>query len=562
MLEKRLSLIEELNIAARSVYAKEQLTNFVTKFSDLIPEIGNRLQKLNGFAECETLLAQIDELCNKFDNENDGKEASPRFKELRVELETTTKNIKEYGLSFTKNLPINDIRCILGYMSLGDKFENRTMEELYDFMAAVHDSIYLGSNHTESSLSKDFKTSELAGLFYKACHAWPVKVLGKLNAKEVIYRGAQVITQQGNLARSSLQILKDSITYFPAEKQDMVTRLLDGISGQLEGLIVLDPELLKIQDIVDPVEIERLRSSFVKTNPNLKAVLSGLMATTLSVIATIDDAKQKESLTELVQNLNGQIGRVVEARVLLGQGLDVVEAAGLSPLQAAQMMKYIVNIFNEAQERYAAVLTSLATHCLRSFINNDPKTDLAARSLLIRTLESVMLREDTPGSIQKFLAQVLENINLYSTQHKASILIGMADLKMGGNEKTQQEIIDLRDKILEKVCSDLNKAAENPSFNTPRVLRRSLVELPNEVAVKLSKAFWSKVGSFASKHPELVKEIGSISQLRKSVDMFVTTFSNPKTMLPALAEIGEFFAQIDNFHDKANSAAKKKWRSY
>ncbi len=30
MLEKRISLVEELNYAARGVYAKEQLTNFVT----------------------------------------------------------------------------------------------------------------------------------------------------------------------------------------------------------------------------------------------------------------------------------------------------------------------------------------------------------------------------------------------------------------------------------------------------------------------------------------------------------------------------------------------------
>ncbi len=557
MLEKRLSLVEELNIAARALYAKQQITIFVTKFSDLMPKVGERLQKLNGLAECETLLAQIDELCNTFDNENNGKEASPRFKELRDELKTTTQNIKEYRLSSAINLPINDIRHILGFMSLGDKFENRSLEELYDFMEEVHDSIYSGSNIAGSHLPKDFKTSELADLFYKTCHAWPVKILGKLNAREVIYRSAQVITQNGNLAKSSIQILKDSIESFPADKRDMVTQALEFLGKKVDECMNVDEVLTKNPDSVDPKEIERVRSSFVKTNPSLKDITSKFIEKIAGVVTLNEDdlqnteltaQLQKASLWGLLQNLNAQIGKVVEARVLLGQGLDVVEATGLSSLQAAQMMKYIVNIFNEAQDRYAAVLTSLATYCLRSFVNNDPKTDLAARSLLIRTLEYVVLSEDNPGSIQKFLAQVLENIGLYSPLQKVSILIGMADLKMGGNEGAQEVIAGLRDQIVEKACADLNKAAENSSFNIPKILKRSLSELPTKVAIKLSKAFWSKVGSFASKHPELVKEIKNTEQLNKAVDLFVTTFSNPKTRLPALAEIGEFFAEIDNFY--------------
>ncbi len=566
MLEKRLSLVEELNIAARSLYGKQQLTILVTKFSDLMPNVGERLQKLNGLAGCEPLLTQIDELCNKFDNENNGQEASQRFIELRDELQITTQNIKQYKLNSATNLSIHDIRHILGFMSLGDKFENRSLEELYDFMEVVHDSIYLGSNISGSDLSKFFKTSELADVFYKACHAWPVKVLGKLNAREVIYRSAQVITQNGNLAKSSIQILKDSIESTPADKRVMVTQALEFLGKKVDECMNVDEVLTKNPDSVDFGEIERVRSSFVKTNPNLKVIISQFIAKIAGVVtlneddlrkADLTEQLQKASLTGLLENLKAQIGKVVEARVLLGQGLDVVEATGLSSLQAAQMMKYIVNIFNEAQDRYAAVLTSLATYCLRSFVNNDPKTDLAARSLLIRTLEYVVLSEDNPGSIQKFLAQVLENIGLYSPLQKVSILIGMADLKMGGNEKAQSVIRDLRDQIIEKVCADLNKAAENPKFKTPKILKKSLIELPKEVAAKLSKAFWSKFGSFASRHPELVKEIKNTEQLNKAVDLFVTTFSNLKTRLPALAEIGEFFSKIDDYHDKANLAAKK-----
>lgn len=556
MLEKRLSLVEELNIAASSLYSKQSLSALIASHSGIIPLFrAKQLNTLNHSGEYNQVLDQLYSILKTYDSKNRGNTQIPKLELFRKELKTTAQNIKEYRLSSATNLSINDIRHILGFMSLGDKFENRSLEELHDFMEEVHDSIYLGSNISGSDLSKFFKTSELADVFYRACHAWPVKILGKLNAIEVLYRSAQVITQNGNLAKSSMQILKDNISSFPVEKQDMVTRLLVSIGGQLEGLIVLDPEILKIQDIVDPVKIERLRSSFVKIKPNLNVVLSKLITTTLNLIAEVNEPKQRESLTSLVQNLNEQIGRTVEARVLLGQGLDVVESTGLSPLQAAQMMKYIVNIFNEAQDRYAAVLTSLATYCLRSFINNDPKTDLAARSLLIRTLESVILREDNPGSIQKFLAQVLENIKLYSPHQKVSILIGMADLKMGGNEGAQALIAGLRDQIVEKVCADLNETKQH--FSIPKILKRQLIELPKEVAKKLSKSFWSKVGIFALRHPELVKEIKNIEQLNKAVDLFVTTFVNPKTRLPALAEIGELFAKIDDYHNKANLAEKK-----